>query len=241
MRRKLTAAVLAAGIALSAGCAQTPPPVSGKVQEYYDENIANAKATLAPAAAPAQKVVFLGDSYTFGSGASSMQLRWSSIVARNLSWGEINIGVGDTGYSNPGTNAGGTTYDERVAKVVASKPAIVVVSGGRYDVVQRDAQVLVNAVATTFKDIRRALPKARIVALSPVWDASAPPAELAAVAEDVRSAVGSVGGTYIDVGQPLMQHPEAISADGVHPNDAGHKLLADATVKALTKAGIEAG
>lgn len=237
MRRILTAAVLAAATALTAGCAQTPPPVSDKVQKYYDENVANAKATLPPERV-IQKAAFLGDSYTFGSGATSMQLRWSSIVARSLSWGEVNVGVGGTGYSNAGTKSGGTTYIDRVAKVVASKPAIVVVSGGRNDLVQKDFQIVEDSVSKTFADLRAGLPKAKIIALSPVWDASTPPVELAAVAEDVRTAVEAVGGTYVDIGQPLKSHPNLLIDDAVHPNDAGHKALADATVTAILKTGV---
>ncbi|AYR01534.1 esterase [Arthrobacter phage Seahorse] len=45
-------AVLAAAAIVLSGCAaQTPPPVSAKVQDYYDKNVAGAKATL-----PASKV-----------------------------------------------------------------------------------------------------------------------------------------------------------------------------------------
>lgn len=61
MRRNrfLAAAVLAATVAVSTGCAASPPPVSDKVQEYYDANkdrplgaAASKSATATPTAAP---------------------------------------------------------------------------------------------------------------------------------------------------------------------------------------------
>jgi len=55
--RFLAAAILAATVAVSTGCATSPPPVSQKVQDYYDANKdrplgSNASAPAAPPAAP---------------------------------------------------------------------------------------------------------------------------------------------------------------------------------------------
>lgn len=235
MKRFALVAVVA--LALT-GCASQTPPVSEKVQQYYDQNVANAKAG-PPTSAPMPKVAFLGDSYTYGNGAGSPAARWSTRTALTMGWDEINAGVSGTGYSNGGTNAGGKPYTDRVADIVSQRPAIVIVSGGRNDLVQKDARALDAAVTKTFADLRAGLPTAKIVALSPVWDDDQPPTQLPALGETVRAAVTTVGGTYLDIGEPLVGHPEAMSKDGVHPNDAGYKLLADATVEALTAAGIQ--
>jgi hypothetical protein len=50
--RLLTAAVLAGSLTLVTGCASEPPPVSDKVQKYYDENV-NKPMTAAPSATTA--------------------------------------------------------------------------------------------------------------------------------------------------------------------------------------------
>ena len=42
-----------------------------------------------------------------------------------------------------------------------------------------------------------------IIAESPVWPLTKPPATLAVVAADVKAAVAAVGGQYLDISQPL--------------------------------------
>ena len=79
-----------------------------------------------------------------------------------------------------------------------------------------------------FVSLHQAVPDARIIATSPIWDDDPAPVELTAVRHAVRSAVTAVGGTYLDLGDPLLGHPELVAEDGVHPTDAGHQALADA-------------
>jgi acyl-CoA thioesterase I len=83
---------------------------------------------------------------------------------------------------------------------------------------------------------RNLLPKARIVAIRPFFWATAAPARLDVLAAVIRTAVTSVGGTYLDIGSPLTGKPEDMSADQVHPNDAGYAALAAAVEKAYTAA-----
>ena len=42
--------------------------------------------------------VFLGDSYTQGFGAVPLDRRWSSLVAHDADWTEVNQGQGGTGF-----------------------------------------------------------------------------------------------------------------------------------------------
>jgi GDSL-like Lipase/Acylhydrolase family len=178
--------------------------------------------------APALPVVaFLGDDFTDGAGATSPATRWSSLVSEQFGWAEHNFGVAGTGYANGGS-AGGTTYAARVAAVVATAPVIVIVSGGRFDIESKNGPTAIKAgVTATFKQLRAALPKAVIIAESPIWPLTKPPAALAVVAADVKAAVASVGGQYLDIGEPLF----GLTADfGAHtlPNDLGYAALAKA-------------
>jgi lysophospholipase L1-like esterase len=178
--------------------------------------------------APALPVVaFLGDDYTAGAGATSPATRWSSLVAEQYGWDEQNFGVAGTGYANGGT-AGGTPYTARVAALAAKAPVIVIVAGGRFDIESANGPTTIKTgVTATFKALRAALPKAVIIAESPVWPLTKPPATLALVAADVKAAVTAVGGQYLDIGEPLF----GLTADfGPHslPNDAGYAALAKA-------------
>lgn len=240
MRRILAAAVLAAALATTAGCAHEPPPVSEKVQAAYDK-LATTKATIAPKpTSTPQMTVFIGDSYTAGAG--STQGAWPDRMAPRVKWKYENLALGGTGYLREGANracglAECPNYRGVIPEVVKVKPSRVVVAGGRNDVLLNQDEVRASAAAF-YKELSVKLPDAEIIALSPVWDATEPPAELAEIAESVRQAVTAVGGSYVDIGQPLAGHPELLSEDKVHPNDAGHEALAVAAQAALRKAGL---
>jgi lysophospholipase L1-like esterase len=192
---------------------------------------ASASATSAPAspsvAAALPVVAFLGDDFTDGVGATSPATRWSSLVAEHYGWDEKNFGVAGTGYSTRGT-AGGTPYTVRVAALAATAPSIVIVAGGRFDIESANGPTAIKAgVTATFTALRAALPKAVIIAESPQWPLTKPPATLALVAADVKAAVAAVGGQYLDIGEPLYGLPADVGPHSL-PNDAGYDALAKA-------------
>lgn len=128
-------ALLAAAVLALTGCASQDPPVSDKVQAYYDEHVANAQATL-PARADAKTVAFIGDAYTSGSGASSPSLQWRTQPSSSAGWAEVNVGRGGRGYLITNTTDAGEfrpNYAEMIAEAVKAKPDVVVISDGGND------------------------------------------------------------------------------------------------------------
>jgi lysophospholipase L1-like esterase len=118
-----------------AGCGQSSRPSA-----VASASSASA-STGAPKPGPAD-VVFIGDSYTDGVGATSPATRWSTLVALKEGWTEDNFGVGGTGYVNQGSaSVKPSTYAQRVAEVAAKKPAAVIVTGGLNDLSYPPAQV----------------------------------------------------------------------------------------------------
>lgn len=221
---------LSAALVLT-GCATEPPPVSDKVQQYYDENVAGNKATFAPTG-PAVTVVFIGDSYTSGTGAANPLHRWTTKLSEDLGWSETNLGNGGTGYFNQG---GTTNYAGVVQEAVDANPAVVVVSGGRNDV-GFGAQRFTPAVADFFSALRGGLPNATVIVTSPIYDDDAGPDAVAELAAAVKANAEAAGATYVDIGEPLLGHPELVAADGVHPNDAGHAAIYAAVRQAVAAA-----
>ncbi len=227
----LTKSVAQSPVSFPPAASATSVPVPGADDESSAGSVAtsSAPASAAPSStAPALPVVaFLGDDFTAGVGASSPAARWTSLVAEKYGWDEKNFGVAGTGYSTGGT-AKGAPYSARVAAVAATAPAIVIVSGGRFDIQSPNGPTAIKAgVVATFKALRAALPKAVIIAESPVWPLTKPPATLALVAADVKAAVAAVDGRYLDIDEPLF----GLTADfGAHnqPNDAGYAVLAKA-------------
>lgn len=195
-------------------------------------------------------VAFIGDSYTQGAGASHPDRRFTSVLSRTQGWAESNFGFGGTGYDTAldGSRAEVACgqsicppYGAALAQVASAAPDLLIVSGGRNDSAASGDAGYDDVVAQFYRDAQAAAPGARIVALSPLWDDDPAPASLANIVTAVQAGVEAVGGTYIDIGQPLKGHPEMVIDDGVHPNDAGHAAIAAAVKDALAAAGLDEG
>lgn len=211
-----------------------------KRQETLAENASAAGQYVAPPpAATSEKVVegpvvaFLGDSYTVGARASSENTRWSSLVSKELGWSEQNFGIADTGYLVEGAMANGAPYADRIPAVAEAKPEIVVVSGGLNDMFSSTPDI-VASINATYTELRAALPDARIIAVSPLWTAGEPvPEQMLAINDAVREAAVAVEAEYMDIGQPLVGHPEWMHSDKVHPLDEGYAAIAEAFLSAV--------
>lgn len=244
---KRLAVLVFAALAL-AGCAREQPPVSDKVQQYYDDHVATSKLTL-EASKELPVAAFIGDSYTAGAGATDASQGWVTGAGRLSGWQVRNFGRGGTGY---GSSVEGDTarvacgmdrcpsYVEMIPEVVKANPAIVVVSGGRNEA-GIPAKAEAAKIADFYAKLRAALPDAKIVAVSPLWDDAPKPAAIDYIASAVQGEAASVNAAYLDIGQPLAGMPGMMAADGTHPNDAGHAAIRTAFVQAAEKAGLLAG
>lgn len=212
-----------------------PEPVSAKVQDYYNKNVASAKPTLAAAPAVHMPVVaFMGDSYTAYSGS------WALKLSAAEDWQGKLFALGGTGYAKAipsgGVPACGKdvcgNYLTQAPAVLAFKPEMVVVSGGRNDLHEDPAVVQANATKL-FTTLAKGLPDAKVIVTSPVWDASPLPEGFAEITAAIKAAATASGAQYVDIGQPLANHPELIGPDGVHPTNEGHAVLAATVAKAL--------
>ena len=128
-----------------------------------------------------------------------------------------------SGYAKQGEN--GNNYLDLLKKVVDADPAIVVVSGGRNDI-SDDHDTLTNDAGDVFAQLADKLPNTKIVAVAPFWGDSDQPSDLSFVEATVKSAVEDAGGTYLDISDPLHNHPEWMADDEANPNDEGNKSIA---------------
>lgn len=207
------------------------------------ESASAAAGTSAPASSPratasAARVAYLGDSYTVGTGATTEADGWVSQLDDVFGWQGTNLGCGGSGYVAPGGSCK-KAYDKRISDVVAARPDAVIVSGGLNDVrTTDDLNELKKEVDKTFADLRIALPDAEIVAVSPLWGAGRTPSTITILGAIVETAVAKVDGTYLDIGQPLYARPDLMIDDGIHPNDAGHRVIAEAVAETLVDVGV---
>lgn len=237
-------AVLAPAVLLLAGCAPANATGSSTMDTSGLPGLAGSAAeSTVPLAA------FLGDSYTSGLGATSGNLRWSSLVARELGAYEGNSALGGTGYL-AGTEVTPAlqceesvcpTLPDRVATLTPQPATVVFVAGGINDLALFPGKeaAFTRAVDATLDGICTTFPQAgAVVVLTPFGRVAEPTPEalqedqIVAAASDQRGFI-----TISGVDEWFVGHPELLTADGGHPNDAGHAAIAQKVMAVLQKDG----
>lgn len=223
-RRSIVTAVLAALTALSAltGCSLIAAP--------------GAETTVAEGDGPI--VAFYGDSYTLGTGASDLSLRWSTQISQERGWREFNPSVNGLGFVN---NRASFDEDDLPATIIEQQPDIVFVTMGlndnfTYDFAGAQIEQQIDA------DLRRLtteLPEARIIVVEPFWYTPARPASLETIIGWVRDAAERYELEYIPGASDWIAGKEGLMAsDGLHPNDDGYALMTRLMDEALTELGL---
>lgn len=181
-------------------------------------------ATAQPGSYPV--VAFIGDSYTWGSGATMKSKRWTSLVADRMGWLEFNVGEGGTGYLKTFENR--PNYYGQLDEITALRPDIVVVSGGQndQDLLSANPPELFAAVSHFYVQLRSRMPRARIIGVGPSFPDALTPDRFA-FDRVVRDAVRAVGGEFISLIRPTpVIDPAMLEPDRVHVGDAGHAAIA---------------
>ncbi|WP_424449713.1 SGNH/GDSL hydrolase family protein [Microbacterium arborescens] len=187
---------------------------------------------------PSPIVVFLGDSYTAGTGASDDSLGWASLVGEAEGWRVRNLARGGTGYASTVTGDAAPaacgrdecpSFGQMAQEGTSLLPDIVVVSGGRNDVGDEPVDAEVDAF---FDTVAAAYPGSRIYVTDVLWHDRAPEA-VERLSEVVQRDARRIGATWLDIGQPLATGDGLLAPDGIHPNDAGHEAIARAVIAAL--------
>lgn len=231
------AAVVIAGAAIvdgraTAGGSTQPSPSAARTPSATASTAGGSASASSSSAQPI--AAFIGDSYTTGAGGDGT--KWTTLLAQREGWREVNLGYRGTGYGKEFhaancPEAGCPDYLQVVSRAVAAHPDIVVVSGGRNDITNQGRAA--SNIPKVFQQLRQELPKARIIAVSPFWDASSYPSSLTRLGSDVRTAVENGGGQYVDVGSPLSGKAGLVSSGGVYPNADGYRSIAEAVASAM--------
>lgn len=157
-------------------------------------------ATSSPSATPSvtpTKVVVVGD----GSSRPGED-SWVDRAAADLNWQVTNLSATGMGFTKVALRCPDrcTTFAGTVPAIGDANPAVVVVFGGMAD---GDHPIGPEARAF-FTALRRAVPKATVVALSPVMTKQGQLGWIRLHRNNVRAAVTAVDGRYVDLGQPAL-------------------------------------
>jgi acyl-CoA thioesterase-1 len=224
-RRLLVAAAALTALAALSGCSAVAAERSVA---------AEAKVAAAEHAPATVTAVAIGDSISHGRGVLPAQ-SWPEQVAAAHKWALDDLAISGSGFVKAGL--GGFTYDTQVTTAIRLHPRIVLIAATRNDLTIGDPALRAKTVELLGR-IRAALSSATIVGTSAVWGDNAPPARLASVDALVREAVTGVGGTWLDLGFPLVGHPELLQPDHIHPNVQGQTVVAGVVERALDTARI---
>ena len=205
-------------------------------------------ACASPAAEPTPSatgpvVSFYGDSYTRGTGASSPDRRWSTIISSERGWHEVNRSENGLGFVNRRASMG-PGLDDIPAQIIADDPDLVFVTMGLNDTFSYDraADRIRETIDSDLQRLRDGLPEARIVVVEPFWYTADPPPSIDVIAGWVEDAAARIGADHIEGASHWLDGHDADSADswmagdGLHPNDTGYAYLAermDAALRAL--------
>ncbi len=202
-----------------------------------------------PPATTRPSVLFIGDSYTGGSGLAEMS--YACMAAVRMGWVCDLSAVPGTGYISGGPAnrfvvdpyiGTSTSFVERIPHLAAMyRPDIVVLDGGRNDTFAPSDDVF-KAMSATIGEVRRAWPTATIIFLRPRYLAD-PRDNLGYDANFIARLLAQPVARGVVVLDPISRFTGVdtsamLSDDGVHPNQRGEQDLASALVDSLAGQGF---
>jgi lysophospholipase L1-like esterase len=179
----------------------------------------------APATAGERAVVFVGDSWTDGVGASRSR-GFPVLTAELLGWECTELGVSGSGYVVPGA-AG--PFGARIAEAVAGAPDVIVVQGSLNEQGIDVRELGRGALDTLTRLHREADPTTDIVVVGAPYAPGTDRARIDGVNDAVSAAAAAVGLPFVDPAAQNWTDPDDpdLWADPLHPNDAGHREIAE--------------
>lgn len=206
---------------------------------------------------------FLGDSITEGCGTVDMANRFTNRIALNTGAACRNYGIGGTRIALQHTPSVEPIWDRDFCTRVYEMDRdadVVVVFGGTNDYghgdapfgtdSDRTADTFCGALHVLYTSLGEAFPKSKIVILTPLHRhgednpygdgcKQVPTHPLADYVAQIRKTAEDYGYPILDLFETSELNPnlpgvtERYVPDGLHPNDAGHALLAQQIVRFL--------
>lgn len=228
-----TAIAVGLGVLLTACAAETS---TARPEPTFADPVLRPSPTAIPSSTPAPlRVVTVGDSLMSGFGLEPEQA-WPVLLGTRAHLNLTNLACAGAGFVVTGDC--GVPFSGLAPAVAALQPQLIVVESSSNDFWE-DGDEIRDETADTVELLREAAPDARIVGLSTIWNDEADvPDDTAVTSQALRDAVDDAGGTFLDVGQPLVGHPEWMQPDDVHPTPRGQRAIEQTVMSALQDADV---
>jgi lysophospholipase L1-like esterase len=191
---------------------------------------------------PPQRILFLGDSIAWGTGASTPERSFTSLLLSRLNargngrFEGLSLAVRGSSLIDRSWRPAASTHPHGLARAIELDPDVVVIAHGSNDnAFGHSLGEFLWAYRDSVRALRRSLPGARIVCstIVPRWESLA--------ADDdwlVRANVGIQEIAALEHARVAQSHARLrgrreLFPDGIHPDDEGHRLLAESVLEAL--------
>ncbi|WP_144209700.1 Rv0518 family GDSL lipase [Mycobacterium tilburgii] len=177
-------------------------------------------------------IAVVGDSYTTGTDLGGLgpkawtSLTWQALTKRGMKIAPDVAAEGRAGYVVPGDH--GSIFQDLTARVAKPEDVLVVFFGSRNDQ-GSDLGLLAGRVRDTFTLARILAPSARFLVIGPPWPTADVPLDILQIRDVLNAEARAAGAAFADPisARWFVDRPDLIGPDGVHPNDAGHRYMAD--------------
>lgn len=194
-----------------------------------------ADASILPAIPRPAVIVTIGDSIMSGYGLDPDEA-WPVLLATKEDVSVTNLACAGAGFVRIGDC--GTDFSGLIEQAQDQQPEMIIIQSSDNDAYEDESSIS-TATTDTIRALHKAVPSAHIVGLSTIWNLPyEPPETIAAASASLQAAVEAVGGTFVDVGDPLRDQPTLLQDDEEHPTVAGQQALLAAITDALQSAGL---
>jgi lysophospholipase L1-like esterase len=182
----------------------------------------------------ARSVTFVGDSWTRGAGATDGR-GYAVLTGERLGWSYSVLGVGGSGYTRRGPGEHGSTFGERIDAAVATGADVIVVQGSLNERRGTLTDLAPAAVETLTRLRAEAAPETDVLVIGAPYNPGTPDATIDRINLAIEAAADQAGLPFADPAAERWIDPAdpGLWADSIHPNDTGHRLVAEHMARLL--------
>lgn len=183
------------------------------------------------------KIICLGDSNTYGYDprdyfGGRYPMAWPDIMRMETGWDIVNLG--ENGREIPHTGAWICAIDQQIESLFPAELLIILLgSNDLMNIRQVTVKDIASRMTMFISHIRKAFPELNILLLSPM--------QITMLAGEVRDVSGNLATAYKKIAEEFHirfadtnEWKPAISFDGIHLTEEGHRTLAEKLIRILS-------